>query len=148
MKKTFILLILFFAGLLLYFYFKFESGPGKEQTQSNSSSLIKSENIESSSKKLTRELLSGKWQSSDDPNSQIAFQDSVYIEYYEDKKLDEQKFSIADSCPDDSAEPKPDSDGKYISIDDMCYYIVSVDNISLEMSVSGRGNTLRYSKIK
>jgi hypothetical protein len=64
------------------------------------------------------------------------------------KVLDENKFVLTDKCPESKTEPVSNDKGKYIVQDDLCWSIVSLNKKHLVLSLVGRGNTLKYIKLK
>jgi FtsZ-binding cell division protein ZapB len=98
--------------------------------------------------KTIYQLLQGTWQSYDDPKSVIEFKDQYYIDYYDNEKIDENKFWLDKSCPDTGESGKTGENEKYLVVDDMCWFINDVTESLLDLTYTSRGNTLMYKKIK
>lgn len=98
--------------------------------------------------KTIYQLLQGTWQSYDDPKSVIEFKDQYYIDYYDNEKIDENKFWLDKSCPDTGVSGKTGENEKYLVVDDMCWFINEVTESLLDLTYTSRGNTLMYKKIK
>lgn len=94
------------------------------------------------------ELLLGKWQSLDDPSSGLEFTSDQRISIYAGERTSQDNYVLAGNCESTGNESTTD-DPKYLSLpdDDMCFYIIQLDDARLELSYVGRGNTLRYYKV-
>lgn len=100
-----------------------------------------------------QELLQGKWQSMDDKTNFIMFEKNERKESSDGmKSWDREVFELSNKClneidKDNGIELEKD---KYISCkeSDLCWYIVSINNNFLTLSYMGRGNTLKYKRIK
>ncbi len=97
--------------------------------------------------KSYKNLLIGKWQSTDDENNFVEFTKDARIETYGDYE-DTERYSISNSCK-NGGEIESNEDN-YISglMSELCWYIISVDDKNLSLSFVGRGNTLNYKRIK
>ena len=97
--------------------------------------------------KSYKNLLIGKWQSTDDENNFVEFTKDARIETYGDYE-DTERYSIFNSCK-NGGEIESNEDN-YISgwMSELCWYIISVDDKNLSLSFVGRGNTLNYKRIK
>ena len=97
--------------------------------------------------KSYKNLLIGKWQSTDDENHFVEFTKDARIETYGDYE-DTERYSISNSCK-NGGEIESNKDN-YISgwMSELCWYIISVDDKNLSLSFVGRGNTLNYKRIK
>ena len=96
--------------------------------------------------KSYKNLLIGKWQSTDDENNFVEFTKDARIETYGDYE-DTERYSISNSCK-NGGEIESNEDN-YISglTSELCWYIISVDDKNLSLSYVGRGNTLNYKRI-
>ena len=97
--------------------------------------------------KSYKNMLIGKWQSTDDENNFVEFTKDAKIETYGDYE-DTERYSISNSCK-NGGEIESNEDN-YISgwMSELCWYIISVDDKNLSLSFVGRGNTLNYKRIK
>ena len=100
--------------------------------------------------KTTYQLLQGKWQSTEDAKSVIELNGHRYIDYYDGKQLGTAAFVLDRACPSTPGAGQPGDNEKFLvePQEDMCWEIVNVDDESLELSYTARGNTLNYRKIK
>lgn len=95
-----------------------------------------------------RQLI-GEWQSTEDANDWLKFTKDQCFDYYiGDADLSVNQYILDYNC--DGTAPAP-TDGEapaYIRLtdDDMCWYIIKVDEENLELSYVGRGNTLTYKR--
>lgn len=99
----------------------------------------------------TMKLLQGTWNSRDDKNTSITFENNTRIETKDGKSLGKMRyFEIADQCNNDTAKGKKivKAKAKYLSMQDidMCYFIKKITSTELVLSYVGRDNTLRYLK--
>ena len=99
------------------------------------------------------ELIQGKWQSMDDKTNFLIFDKNERKEIGGGMKTwDKETFILSDKCLNESDKGnglKLEKD-KYISCkeSDMCWYIVSINKDFLILSYMGRGNTLKYKRVK
>jgi hypothetical protein len=99
------------------------------------------------------ELIQGKWQSLDDKTSFLMFDKNEKKEIGDGmENWDVEPFELSDKClnesdKDNGIELEKD---KYISCkqSDMCWYIVAINKDFLTLSFMGRGNTLKYKRVK
>ena len=96
--------------------------------------------------KSYKNLLIGKWQSTDDENNFVEFTKDARIETYGDSE-DTERYSISNSCKNGGGIES--NEDNYISgwMSELCWYIISVDDKNLSLSYVGRGNTLNYKRI-
>ena len=99
------------------------------------------------------ELLHGKWQSMDDKTNFLMFDENERKESSDGMKTwDNEAFVLSNKCLNES--DKDNGLGlekdKYISCmeSDLCWYIVSLNKDFLTLSYMGRGNTLKYKRLK
>ena len=99
----------------------------------------------------TMRLLQGTWNSRDEENISITFNDNTYQESRDDKALGKMRyFEVSDQCNNDAA--KGDKtvkvEAKFISMldIDICYFIKKVNKRELVLSYIGRKKDLRYLK--
>lgn len=96
-------------------------------------------------------LLIGKWQSLDDSKSVIEYTAYDELSYHDGKLIVKEPYCLSPKCM-NSAEVDlpPSSKHDYISLidSDMCYNIVSLDENNLTLSFMGRGNSLKYKRVK
>ena len=101
----------------------------------------------------TNELLQGKWQSLDDKTNFLVFDKNQRKEIAKGmSNWDMEPFTLSNKClieSDKEMTGEPEKD-KYISCvkSDMCWYIISINKDFLELSYTGRGNTLKYKRVK
>jgi hypothetical protein len=92
--------------------------------------------------------LQGKWRSLDDAKSIVEFKGEYRLDIYEKEEVGKDKFSIAKACP-ESENPNLKSDKfEYLIAGDLCWSIDTLDDKSLILMYTARGNILRYEKIK
>jgi hypothetical protein len=100
------------------------------------------------------EYLQGKWQSLEDEASFMVIEGDRMKNYYGgmDDELDNEMIMISDTCMNeaDSVNDLPEEKNRYLSNPnlDMCWYIESVDNISLSLIYMATGNTLTYRRVE
>jgi hypothetical protein len=99
-----------------------------------------------------QELLQGKWQSMDDKTVIIMFEKNERKESRDGMKTwDKEVFELSNKCLNESDKDNEiilETD-KYISCQsDLCWYIDSIDSNFLTLRYMGRGNTLKYKRIK
>lgn len=131
--------------VIALFCFSLSIGQNKIKKTTNSN---QKENISS-----TNDLLQGKWQSIDDKKNFIVFEKNQRKEISEGMdKWDIETFVLSNKCSNES-----DKDNgiqleknKYISCkeSDMCWYIVNINKNFLTLSFVGRGNALKYKRVK
>ncbi|MFD2718129.1 hypothetical protein ACFST9_05345 [Hymenobacter monticola] len=98
----------------------------------------------------TYQRLQGKWQSTTDARSVIELKEHQYIDYYDGKEVGAAAFILDRACPQEAGAGHPGDNEKYLvqPKEDMCWEIVGVDDVGLELSYTARGNTLNYRKVK
>jgi len=122
-------------------------------TKSNAQSKIAKTTNSKVSALSTNDLLQGKWQSLDDKTNFLVFDKNLRKEIAKGmKNWDSEPFNLSNKCLNESdkemiGEPEKD---KYISCNqsDMCWYIITINKDFLELSYTGRGNTLKYKRVK
>lgn len=94
--------------------------------------------------------LHGKWQSLDDASSVIVFEENRKIEIYNDKEIANSVYIRSNKCQNKSNVNNEKETNKYISVeqDDLCFYIIKLDETYLELNHLSTGNTLRFKRIK
>jgi hypothetical protein len=131
--------------------------PEKTKTASAQSETSKVENQENAPEKDApkniAELLQGKWQHEDDKSNYLMFDKNLRKEIADGMdKWDEEPFVLTDACMNagDVNPEIPKEKDRYISVaeSDLCWYIVDVNENMLTLSYMGRGNTLRYNRVK
>lgn len=148
--SRFKLLYAIFA-LLLFSCGNFENKPDNGQNEKVEDSVNLQDYIYMQSDSKSFKLLQGTWQSLDNTKSKILFEGNLKIDIYDDTIIGEKyQFSIADRCTNASAETVNPKKDRYLVIKefDQCFYISKLENNMLELSLVGRGNTLRYQKIE
>ena len=99
------------------------------------------------------ELLQGKWQSMDDKTNFLMFDKNERKESSDRMKTwDKEAFVLSNKCLNESDKEnglKLEKD-KYMSCmeSDLCWYIVFLNKDFLTLSYMGRGNTLKYKRVK
>ena len=99
------------------------------------------------------DLLQGKWQSIDDKTNFLVFEKNQRKEISEGMDTwDIETFVLSNKCSNESDKDngiQPEKN-KYISCkeSDMCWYIVNINKNFLTLRYMGRGNTLKYKRIK
>ena len=99
------------------------------------------------------ELLQGKWQSMDDKTNFLMFDENERKEISDGMKTwDKEAFVLSNKCLNESDKEnglKLEKD-KYMSCmeSDLCWYIVFLNKDFLTLSYMGRGNTLKYKRVK
>jgi hypothetical protein len=99
------------------------------------------------------ELIQGKWQSTVDKSNFLIFDKKERKESSDGMKTwDKETFVLSNKClnetdKDNGLELEKD---KYISCkeSDLCWYIVYLNKDFLTLSYMGRGNTLKYKRVK
>jgi hypothetical protein len=104
------------------------------------------------SQKSTKDLLQGKWQSTEDKTNILWFEGNLRKESNDGKNWDSEEFVFSNKCENESdSETGSDSNATfYISCpeSDLCWEVTSVTTTSLTLTYTGRGNNLFYKKIK
>jgi len=132
----------FFIALCVFFCFSHSFGQNKDIKKN-----IKKDDIS------VKELIQGKWQSVDDRTNFLVFDKGERKEIGGGMKTWEaEEYILSNKCLNESEKEngfEPETD-KYISCkeSDMCWYIVSINNNFLTLSYMGRGNTLKYKRVK
>lgn len=99
------------------------------------------------------ELILGKWQNIDDKTNFLMFDKNERKESSDGMKTwDKEAYILSNKCLNESDKEnglKLEND-KYISCNesDLCWYIVAVNKDFLTLSYMGRGNTLKYKRVK
>ncbi|WP_116125519.1 hypothetical protein [Lewinella sp. IMCC34183] len=95
--------------------------------------------------------LQGRWRSEDDSLATLRFEGNLMIMGYDgmDEKSSD-NYVVGQTCPDVSDAVAPTGKGRYLTVPDLgnCYFITKLTEKRLEMSLVGRGNTLRYVREK
>lgn len=95
--------------------------------------------------------LFGEWVSTDDDNNVLIFTNTHRTEVYRvPGDAEKNEYQLKADCSSKQATTFNEEGDKYISLkgDDMCWYIVKIDDNNLELSMmGGRGNTLKYKKV-
>ena len=133
----------FFIALSICFCFSQAIGQSKDNKPTTDEKNVASVN----------ELIQGKWQSLDDKTNFLMFDKNEKKEIGAGmENWDVEPFELSDKClnesdKDNGIELEKD---KYISCkqSDMCWYIVAVNKDFLTLSYMGRGNTLKYKRVK
>ena len=101
---------------------------------------------------VTSQLLQGKWQAVDDKKNFLVFDKNERKETGDGSTWDSETYVLSNKCMNESdlengIEPEQD---KYISCtkSDLCWYIVSINKDFLALSYMGRGNSLKYKRVK
>jgi hypothetical protein len=116
------------------------------------SKIIKTTNSKASTLS-TNDLLHGKWQNMDDKTNFVVFDKSERKEIAQGmNNWDSEPFTLSNICINESDQEmigEPEKD-KYISCrqSDVCWYIIEINKDFLTVSYIGRGNTLRYKRVK
>lgn len=100
--------------------------------------------------KSTFQLLQGKWQSTEDEKDVIELKGHRYIDYYDGLPLDTTSFILVQACSSRLSAGRTGDNERYLvqPSEDMCWEVVGVDEESLELSYTARGNSLNYRKLK
>ncbi len=94
--------------------------------------------------------LQGTWVRVDDPANTLRFEGNLIISNHPGQPEARENYVIAATCA-AAPEDAPREDGSYLIIpgdDDRCYYLLRLTDTELEMSYVGRGNTLRYTRLR
>jgi hypothetical protein len=99
------------------------------------------------------ELIQGKWQSMDDKTNFLLFDKNERKEISDGMKTwDKEAFVLSNKCLNESDKENGLELEKYKYISciesDLCWYIVSINEDYLTLSYMGRGNTLKYRRVK
>ena len=103
---------------------------------------------------ITNELLQGKWSSPDDKMNFLMFENNLRKESSDGMKTwDEEVFVLSGKCLNESDkenEMGTIENATYISCldSDLCWSIVEVNKDFLTLIYMGRGNTLKYRRVK
>ncbi|MDF7814759.1 hypothetical protein [Hymenobacter sp. YC55] len=99
--------------------------------------------------KTIYQLLQGKWRSTDDAQYVLELREHYYMDYYGEKLSDSTEFILDKACPSAPNAGHPGDNERYLvqPKEDMCWEIVGVDEESLELIYSGRGNSLSFKRI-
>ncbi|MFY7943857.1 MAG: hypothetical protein ACOVNZ_04710 [Crocinitomicaceae bacterium] len=104
------------------------------------------------SQKTTKQLLQGKWQSTEDKKNIVWFVGDIRKESGDGKTWDSEAYTLSNQCENESdlGNKLESTTGNFISCmdSDMCWEILSVNATTLTLIYTGRGNTLTYKKIK
>lgn len=104
------------------------------------------------SQEITLEKLQGKWQSFDDKTNVLWFDGNLRKETNDGKVWDSEPYVISSNCmnPSDAESGSNSEDSNFISCEesDLCWMITSLTSTELSLTYMGRGNTLRYKRIK
>jgi len=96
----------------------------------------------------TMARLQGTWQSLDDTLSYMVIQKDTIVSYYDDRKISTETIEFINNAEDREKDP----DGNVFIVkgefDAMIYNIISISDTRLEYSWQGRGNSLRFSKVR
>jgi len=140
---------------LISFCIIFSGCGNKQTTQTNIDTVSKKTNLNQPNEStvntsLTMTLLQGSWQSLDDESNYVIFENNHRKELAIESNGTDEEFVLSEKCMNksDANNGIPSEKDKYISClqSDMCWYIVKLDSVNLELSYMGRGNTLRYMK--
>lgn len=95
-----------------------------------------------------QKLIIGIWQSLDDPKSSKTFDGRQMRDLVNGKPVSEsgETYIVSDKCLNKSNKGGAVEIDKYVSLlrPDQCFYIVKLNEKELEISLQGRGNTLKY----
>jgi len=123
-------------------------------TKSNAQSNIAETSNSKVSALSTNDLLQGKWQSMVDKTNFLVFDKNLRKEIAGGmENWNSEPFTLSNKCLNESDKEmigEPEND-KYISCNqsDMCWYIITINKDFLELSyTAGRGNTLKYKRVK
>jgi hypothetical protein len=97
--------------------------------------------------------LQGKWQSTDDKTNFLEFKGNLRREIADGMDAwDEEPFVLSDKCknPQDAANELTPETNRYMSCtqSDLCWYVETIDAENLSLVYMGRGNTLKYIRVK
>lgn len=110
-----------------------------------------SNEISDRSRSIDIQKLQGKWRSLDDPRSTRSIQGNKVFDYYEGfEQVMEMTFEIGDNCLNASNNASLDVSQSYMTFNevDQCFYIIKLDDRDMELSLVGRGNTLRFRRFE
>lgn len=101
---------------------------------------------------ITNQLLQGKWQAVNDKKNFLVFDKDKRKETGDGSTWNSETYVLSNKCMNESDlengfEPEKD---KYISCteSDLCWYIVLINKDFLTLSYMGRGNSLKYKRVK
>ncbi|UOQ68739.1 hypothetical protein [Hymenobacter volaticus] len=100
--------------------------------------------------KTIYQLLQGKWRSAGDDQYVLELKGHRYLDYYGGKLSDSTEFILDKACPSAPEAGHPGDNERYLvqPKEDMCWEIVGVDEESLELIYTSRGNTLSFKRIR
>jgi hypothetical protein len=100
-------------------------------------------------KKTIYQLLQGKWQSTQDTSSIIELKGRLHTDIYAGKRLHTAAFILDQACPATPGAGHPSDNEKHLVVptDGMCWEVVKVDEASLTLLYTKRGNTLNYRRM-
>ena len=108
--------------------------------------------LSSFSQKMNPKLLQGKWQSLDDKTNFLVFTKNLRKETAAGMGWEVGRYVISNKClnKSDKANAVNPGTGKYLSAldDDLCWYIEELNSKNLTLIYEGRGNYLRYRRVK
>jgi hypothetical protein len=124
-----------------------------DQTTTQPTGISIANGTKADSPNATFELLQGKWQSIDDANSYIIFENNNRKDIGGGmESCDVEPFVLSDRCLNESDKDTnvPAEKNKYITCPDadMCWYIVDLNKSALTLSYMGRGNILTYKRVE
>ena len=126
-KKTFLIGLTFLLGFFILI------ACSAEKNQSLQGNLVK---------------LQGKWQSDEDASAMIEINGDMFISYYDNERVNTETIEFIN----DEEAREIDPHGDYFIVkgqfDAMIYYLVNVSESKLEYTYTGRGNTLKYTKVQ
>lgn len=95
-------------------------------------------------------LLVGTWRATDDPNVRLTFTDTERQEAYADAEPTTHRYQLDYNCDGTAPVPATGDEPAYIRLegDDMCWYIIAIDERVLELSYVGKGNRLAYERVE
>ena len=147
---------LFLFAFALLFMTACES-PEKMKPASAQTETSKTENKENATEKDApkniAELLQGKWQHVEDKSNYLLFDNNLRKEIADGMdKWEEEPYVLSDACMNssDAGSDIPKEKDRYLTVaeGDLCWYIVDVNENTLTLSYMGRGNTLKYNRVK
>ncbi|OGU55922.1 MAG: hypothetical protein A2V66_18435 [Ignavibacteria bacterium RBG_13_36_8] len=94
----------------------------------------------------TLDKLQGKWESLEDPKYVLEIKENTKIEYYDNEVIQTKTFEILDKCK--SGYAVSNLTGEFLDDGELCYKIDDVTEQTLILLYTGRGNFLRFKKIK
>jgi hypothetical protein len=140
--------------LLSFFLLNACNNPANKTNRTSSSGEAqKTPDIASETMDSTFFLLQGKWQSLDDENNFLIFENKLRKEIGEGmESYDIEPFTLSDKCINESDKENEvhAEKSRYISCpeSDLCWYIIELNKTTLTLSYMSRGNTLTYKRIE